>query len=559
MTSAVLHRELRTLGRQWPTYWLRVLAGVVGILGLTGAFLFIRIEGVNMPVAWVGSTLFFILHLLVCVLLGVVTPFLTADCVSKERREGTLGLLFLTPLSAWDVVLGKCVAHVFRAWMLWLAMVPVLAVPYLLGGLTVESGLRALALQMTLLMGGLGAGIMGTRKARTWASAMGRAACFVFLGGLLLVAVVTLAFWTAYEYGIAQGIAGAGVTGPNEFRDIPWYGRPFVAVGMTIASAHSAALSGLGGFPAGVKEASLWAMGAAIGFSFIWFLLATLLLRNHLASRWQEGPIQSNAAGSSSKASIPSPQSAAKSTSRQPSQIGSNPFVWLQNFRSGPRLSRWLWVTLVFVCWMATLVLYNLYDEVFVPVGWMPLPFLLLAAALAAAGSYRQEIEEGTLELFLVATLPPRLLVTGRVKALLWIFGPAMVLLWLLGALLSGVLELIERKFWGIWWGGFLISLNLLWVFPLIGMRCAMRRVAPLMGWFIICFWGGLAPLVAASIMTASLGMSLNWVADTTGTMWVILMLLWQGAAGAWWGLLTWRELESRRFMLRPFQRIKPQ
>ena len=31
----------------------------------------------------------------------------TADCLSEEKREGTLGLLFLTDLTGYDVVLGK--------------------------------------------------------------------------------------------------------------------------------------------------------------------------------------------------------------------------------------------------------------------------------------------------------------------------------------------------------------------------------------------------------------------------------------------------------------------
>ena len=39
-----------------------------------------------------------------CLLAGV---FLTADCLSEEKREGTLGLLFLTSLKGYDVVLGK--------------------------------------------------------------------------------------------------------------------------------------------------------------------------------------------------------------------------------------------------------------------------------------------------------------------------------------------------------------------------------------------------------------------------------------------------------------------
>ena len=36
--------------------------------------------------------------------------FLTADCLSEEKREGTLGLLFLTDLRGHDVALGKLLA-----------------------------------------------------------------------------------------------------------------------------------------------------------------------------------------------------------------------------------------------------------------------------------------------------------------------------------------------------------------------------------------------------------------------------------------------------------------
>src|SRR5260370_3617695 len=42
-----------------------------------------------------------------CLLAGI---FLTADCLSEEKREGTLGLLFLADLKSYDVVLGKLIA-----------------------------------------------------------------------------------------------------------------------------------------------------------------------------------------------------------------------------------------------------------------------------------------------------------------------------------------------------------------------------------------------------------------------------------------------------------------
>jgi hypothetical protein len=60
----------------------------------------------------------------------------TADCLSGEKRDGTLGLLFLTDLKGHDVVLGKLAATSLSGFYGLLAMVPVLAVPLPLGGLT---------------------------------------------------------------------------------------------------------------------------------------------------------------------------------------------------------------------------------------------------------------------------------------------------------------------------------------------------------------------------------------------------------------------------------------
>ena len=62
--------------------------------------------------------------------------FLTADCLSVEKREGTLGLLFLTDLRGYDVVLGKLFSTSLRSSYGLVAGFPVLALPLLLGGVT---------------------------------------------------------------------------------------------------------------------------------------------------------------------------------------------------------------------------------------------------------------------------------------------------------------------------------------------------------------------------------------------------------------------------------------
>ncbi len=126
----VIARELRASARQPFTYYLRVL-GVTALL-LASALFGLQ---VGFRPAF-GRELFAALH---CALFGAIwllVPMLTADCISRERREGTLGLLFLTPLKGTDVVVAKGLAHGLRAVTLGLAVVPVLTIPFLLGGVS---------------------------------------------------------------------------------------------------------------------------------------------------------------------------------------------------------------------------------------------------------------------------------------------------------------------------------------------------------------------------------------------------------------------------------------
>ena len=57
--------------------------------------------------AGLASKLFPLLHSVLFFSIWLVTPLLTADCLAKEKRENTLGLLFLTKLNASDVVAAK--------------------------------------------------------------------------------------------------------------------------------------------------------------------------------------------------------------------------------------------------------------------------------------------------------------------------------------------------------------------------------------------------------------------------------------------------------------------
>jgi ABC-type transport system involved in multi-copper enzyme maturation permease subunit len=97
-------------------------------------------------------------------------PFLTADCLSEERRDGTLSLLFLAGLRARNIVLGKFIGISLTAIFGLLALLPITAIPILLGGVGLqEFGRMALALLNTLFFSlaiGLGVSAVVTSYSR---------------------------------------------------------------------------------------------------------------------------------------------------------------------------------------------------------------------------------------------------------------------------------------------------------------------------------------------------------------------------------------------------------
>ena len=129
----IVERELRVTSRLSATYRVRMFTPiVVAVLGFIRLVLTPR-PG---PLALMGPAMFHTLSSLAlafCVLEGVRK---TADCVSGEKREGTLGLLFLTDLKGYDVILGKLAAASLTSLYALFAILPILAWSLFLGGVT---------------------------------------------------------------------------------------------------------------------------------------------------------------------------------------------------------------------------------------------------------------------------------------------------------------------------------------------------------------------------------------------------------------------------------------
>jgi ABC-type transport system involved in cytochrome c biogenesis permease component len=131
----IVERELRLAARRKSTHYAR---GAIALLAIiVSAFWLMMLQLMSpSPTGSMGATMFSLFSwyaLLATLLAGL---FLASDSLGGERREGTLGLLFLTDLKGYDVVLGKFAAVTLNALGGLLAVFPILALCMIVGGVS---------------------------------------------------------------------------------------------------------------------------------------------------------------------------------------------------------------------------------------------------------------------------------------------------------------------------------------------------------------------------------------------------------------------------------------
>ncbi len=165
----IVGRELRVAARRRGTYWLRV--GVASLAMLIGGWVVLGTWG--KPSSEIGQSLFVALAVLVMLGASVAGVLITADCLSEEKRDGTLGLLFLTDLKGYDVVLGKLAATSLNASYSLVAVFPVLALPLLLGGVSITEFWRITLVSLNMLFLSLAIGMIASAVCKDERRAMG--------------------------------------------------------------------------------------------------------------------------------------------------------------------------------------------------------------------------------------------------------------------------------------------------------------------------------------------------------------------------------------------------
>ncbi len=180
----VVERELRVAARERNTYRVRFLAAFVTVLFSAFSLWMVRaFFGAN-PIQ--PRELFLFLTWIEFVFFVIAGFTLTSDSISLEKRDATLGLLFLTDLKGYDVVLGKLTAAAMQGLYAFLATVPVLALPLMLGGTNLSELARTTLTLLLTLMLSMAVGItVSALLRRAWTA-------FGLSGFLMMVLVLAL-------------------------------------------------------------------------------------------------------------------------------------------------------------------------------------------------------------------------------------------------------------------------------------------------------------------------------------------------------------------------------
>ncbi len=395
----ILSRELRVASRRRATYWVRSGAGLV-VIGV-GTWWFIVTNDQNPKDIALG--LFYILTgsaVLYALFSGLRT---TADCLSEEKREGTLGLLFLTDLKGYDVVLGKLMASSVNALYSVVAILPMLAIPLLMGGITPGEFARMALLSLNALFFSLAAGI--------WVSSFSRSGYHAMLGTFLVI----LCFTALLPAG------GAILSMTGKVRQVP-----------TAFLLPSAAFTYYGALDQ-VYRTTRMPFGISMGIihSLGWIFLA--LASFTVPRTWQEGRSGMRGQRWTQRFTVWRYGPPAERAELRRRLLSRNPFFWLSSrVRLRPAVV-WAFLGVVACIWVWGLAKARrewLQPHIYLSTGLLLNFFIRCYFAAEATRQIAEDRKSGTLELLLSTPLQVREILHGQILGLLRQFlAPVLVVL----------------------------------------------------------------------------------------------------------------------------------
>jgi ABC-type transport system involved in multi-copper enzyme maturation permease subunit len=414
----IVDRELRTNARRASTYWTRtVLGGAVCLIW----FGVLVMSPATTPIHTKAQVLFWTVTALAfafCLLAGIL---LTADCVSGEKRDGTLGLLFLTDLESYDVVFGKLAATSLGAAYGLLCVLPSLALTLLLGGVTVGEFWRITAALVVTLFLSLTIGLAISAVSRDVRQAMAA----TLLALMLLAGVPPLLWWLAHAF-----------TPAKEFvADLVLYACP----------PYDLALGRDGMYSAKNGPQIYWtALFVQFGLAVLTLVFAALLVPRV----WADAPEETVRRDTAWQRWC---RFGGRITQRRRRKmIDASPFCWLATRDRLPAVLTWVVVTLLFAIWAAFLGGSFVAATGKNSVCFSVAVFMAYAAyvlwksfvAIEAARRVSEDRLNGSLELLMVTDLEVESVLAGQRRALRRMFlVPGLVVLFMNVVLLGMVAD----------------------------------------------------------------------------------------------------------------------
>ena len=532
----IVRRELAVAARRRATFWVRTwVAFTVVVIGC-----FIVLMNQNEPPRNVAQMLFYSVTgggLLYCLLIGMRT---TADCISEEKRDGTLGLLFLTDLKGYDVVLGKLVANSLNSFYGLLAVFPVISVSLLMGGLTPEQVARVSLVLLNTMFLSVCIGIFASSCSRVARKSIALTFFLVLLFTVGLPALGTWLAWKSHWRSLEMIFAmPSPVFSYVAGIDIPFFG------------------------PA--RKVFYWSVAVIHALGWIFLLLACFVAPRG----WQDRPAGARRARWNERWKAWSYGDVAMRAGFRARLLDVNAFFWLA---ARDRLKpAWVWtfLGLVAAIWVWGFAKLQ-YD-------WFNLPIYFATAfgmnavlkSWFAAEATRQLSDErrmGSLELLLSTPLTVRDILRGQALALRRQFlGPVLVTLLVeLTLLLAGTRDSLngeDRAVWtAVWITGMvtlvtdLVALYWLGMWMGLASKNPKRASSDTVGRVLALPWVVFAGFMLFLALISVRGQSeVDW--KTILGVWVALSLAVDVAYGAWarHKLLTeFRDAATRRYQVRP-------
>lgn len=507
----IVERELRVASRRAGTYWGRVGAALTA-LAFVGWGILMHTLGVRMG-AGAGAVVFRTLAFVTLFGAAFKTLALTAPALAMEKREGTLGFLFLTDLKARDIVFGKLAATSLVAFFQFLAVVPALAVLLLLGGVTAGDVTQFALALINIMFLAAAVGLFASALSRDERNASGMATLlFIMVLGATPV-LSLLGLWQ----GAPQSLVNAGFIASPGFACVPLTDPRQLAFWGSMLS------------------------GQVCAWGLLW-LTCWLLPRV-----WQDRPATASQEQRQAGWKTVAQGTSGERLALRRWLLAVNPILWLTARHRSQRWTPWIFLAL-----MAAIAV------------WLQLQFdaPLLAPPVALAGSWlihaifkvwvvsqaaqalSADRDRGALELLLSTPLTTREILRGHWLGLRWVLGAPLVVavaaevLWLALGLASGAYG--PNGMWVVaGLANFLMLGADLWAAGWVGLWQGVRarnsqEAAGRTQWRIMMLpWGGVVVLQAVWALSPA-GSFLTMLAG-----WVLFGL----AADAFFGLRARRKL----------------